>query len=284
MITIATVFSPTLLGVFSCLTLGVAGVLFILARRGENGSIELNAPLSWADPVELRLVLYLILGAMLGVGALVVRLLLALVAVGSFAGGLLLAIVILCFLGNLAFFYAAMGSLLQGALGVRGRPPFWFSRFLGPVDGLIMDAGDILAGFLFRPAPPRARRARRPRREYYEEYDESERYDDEPAPVRRRRPVEASSPPVRRRPVYAEDEPQPRGGHEVPDETEDYSETGDEPERRAPLRRRRGSSARDIARERLLVAIEDYESTLTPSQREKLREMRGIVESIRLYP
>jgi len=278
--TIASLFSPTLLGVFACLTLGVAAVLFMLARRGENGVIELRAPLSWSDPVEVRLVLYLLLGAMSGVTALVLRLLFVLPAAGSFVSWLLLLLVLLCFLFNLAFFYAAMGSLLQGAVGTRGRPPFWFTPLLGPVDGVIMDAGDILARIFFTPAPTTSRRRRR-RYEYEDDYD-----DEYEAPPRRRPRARVSTAPPRpprTRPayeVYEEEEPAPVY-QEEPEEYPDLGEGGDAPAR--PARRRRGAPPRDIPRERLELALQEYEETLSQTQREKLRELRTLIDAIRQY-
>jgi hypothetical protein len=279
--TIASLFSPTLLGVFSCLTLGVAAVLFMLARRGENGVIELRAPLSWSDPVEVRLVLYLLLGAMSGVTALVLRLLFVLPSPGSFGSWLLLVLVLLCFLFNLAFFYAAMGSLLQGAVGTRGRPPFWFTPLLGFLDGAIMDAGDLLAGIVFTPAPSTSRRRRR-RYEYEDEYE-----DDYDAPPRRRpqtRVRTAAPRPARPRPVYETYEDEQEEAPAYQDIPVDYPELNAEdgaPVR--PLRRRRGAPPRDIPRERLELALQEYEATLSPTQREKLRELRTLIDAIRQY-
>lgn len=279
--TIATVFSPTLLGVFSCVTLGVAAVLFMLARRGDNGVIELRAPLSWSDPVEVRLVLYLLLGAMSGVTALVLRLLFVLPAAGSFGSWLLLLLALLCFAGNLLFFYAAMGSLLQGAVGSRGRPPFWFTPLLGPVDGIIMDVGDILAGILFTPAPPTSRRWRR-------RYDYEDDYEDEYDAPQRRRPrarVRTAPPrPSRTRPEYELYEDEEEGAPAYQAEPDEYHELDeDEALPARPPRRRRGGPPRDIPRERLELALQEYETTLSPTQREKLRELRTLIDSIRQY-
>ncbi len=277
--TIADVFSPTLLGVFACLTLGVAAILFILSRRGDSGIIDLRATLSWSEPVEIRLILYLILGATCGVFALVMRLIFAIPGEGSFWAWLLLILALAGFAGNLAFFYASMGSLLQAAMGTRGRPPFWFSPLLGPVDGIIMDVGDVISGLLFRPAPPQSASRRRAQRDY-EEYEDD--FADIPPPRRPVRSSRARARPAPRRPVYEDydDEPQSPG----PDSDDGYEE--EPPELEAVVEqgdrswRGRGGRTRDIPRERLDLAIQEYESALTSPQREKLRLMREIVASI----
>jgi len=324
--TVAAVLSPALLAVFAVLSLGFGGLLFFMARRGDAGVIENDAPLSWAEPVEVRLVLYLMLAAVCGTAALIIRLILGFAGVTGFAGWSLLVLVAIGLLSCLAFLYAAGGSLLQGALGTRGRPPFWLWRFMSPLDGLIMDAGDVLARILFHPAPPRERRRRQRSYDYEDDYDyeydrpprtrsarsrrvryvDEDEYDappprrrapapymDEPdrVPPRRREPVAFGDEPdrvppprrepatyaeaperVRRRPVYDEDaEP------EYVDESELSEEVATQ--RRGSRRARR--TREDILRERLEMAIRDYESALTPTQRERLDEMRSIIESIR---
>jgi len=372
--TIAGLLSPSLLAALACATLGVGAVLFFLSRRGNEGAIDLTMPLSWAEPAELRLVLYFLLGAMFGVGALVLRIVLGSFTATGFAAWALLVLIAVAFLMNLAFIYAAGGCLLQAALGTRGRPPFWFSRLLSPLDGVIMDLGDIVAGVLFRPAPVREqRRSRRSRRyeddfdydgDAYERprravryerverprvvrrayYDEAEPYDPEfDAPSAHRTPgrlrpqsdaglsPEASSRrpasqepagafddemPARRtrrerpsaaavepaRDYYADDEqvsprissgrtyvtrpersepPVRRPALEVDDEEYEPS-IEDEPSIRAPRRARRGE-VRDLPRERLELALEEYEEALTPGQLTRLREMRSLVEAIKQH-
>jgi len=261
---IAGVFSPPLLAVLCCIAVATAAVLFVLARRGGGGILDLRTPLSWADPVEIRLVLYLILGAACGAGALVIRLLFEMATAGSILGWLLLVLVLLGFVGNLAFFYAAAGSLLQAALGSRGRPPFWFSPLLSAVDGLIMDAGDYLTRILINPAPVNPMRRERVRERYNDGLDAGY-YD---APPQRR----AGRPPSAAHTATA----QP-----VVDDIQMEDEYLPSEEVETPPARTRGSRAvpaRDIPRERLDLALQEYEAALTPMQLQKFREMRSLIE------
>ncbi|NLE95171.1 MAG: hypothetical protein GX600_05750 [Dehalococcoidia bacterium] len=372
--TVAGLLSPALLAALACATLGVGAVMFVLSRRGNEGAIDLTMPLSWAEPAELRLVLYFLLGAMFGVAALVLRIVLGLLTPTGLGAWALLFLVAAGFVMNLAFIYAAAGCLLQAALGTRGRPPFWFSRLLSPLDGVIMDIGDIVAGVLFQPAPVRdQRRTRRGRRyeddfDYYDEpcerprravryermerprvarrpyYEGPEPYDPEfdtpsahktpgrlrtesdaglspepssrrraspePAVVldddtpagrtRRERPAAATPDPARE--YYAGDEqvsprissgrthvtrpegsvpPVRRPAFEVDDEEYEPS-LDDEPSIRA-LRRGHRGEVRDLPRERLELALEEYEEALTPGQLTRLREMRSLVQTIKQY-
>ncbi len=298
MTTIATVFTPTLLAVFAGLALGTGAVLFVLSRRGGQG-IDLRVPLSWSEPAELRIIMYLILGAVCGAAALVFRLLYAFAADVPIAALVLLVLAVLGFVANLAFFYAAMGSLLQAAFGTHGRPPFWFSRFLSPVDGAIMNVGDILSGALFHPAPVRQRK---PARRFEDEYEDLE-FDEEAPPRRRSRPVTARPRVVRRREddelfdeaeeMVFEDGPRIRRpartavrptwpAPRVPEQHEEAYEFAADDELPSPrMTRTRSRAPRDMVRERLDAAIEEYEASLAPWQLEKLRQMRTLVNSLR---
>lgn len=333
---IASVVSPTLLAVFAILSFAIGAILFLISRRGGT-SIDLRVPLSWAEPAELRVVLYLILGACSSVLALVLRLLLPFATEGLFLAWLLLVLAVVGLLGTLTFFYAAMGSLLQAAFGTRGRPPFWFSRFLSPIDGAIMNVGDFVSGLLFHAAPSRKRPMRRrrvfedefeelvfddapPRRpgarprsvgstgavrrrvapDDYEDLDEPA-FDDERTLHRPMRPSPRSSGPVQRRPVVDEydDYDQPPPADEVrsrrpsrpsavprraaPDLFEEDQQLDDVVVEEVPRRARpsRSREPRDMMRERIELALQEYEAELSPSQREKLRDMRHIVESLK---
>lgn len=267
---IAGLFSPPLLAVLCGLAVATAAMLFVLSRRGEGATLDLRGPLSWSEPVEIRLILYLLVAAACGAGALILRLFVALVASGSVIGWLLLTLVFLGFVGNLAFFYAAAGCLLQAALGSRGRPPFWFSPLLWWLDGAVMDAGDILARILISPAPIGERRREPARQRRPDDYFDRG-YEDE---VLMRRPARSTSTsrPIPRRPDYADDD---LGDESLPP-------MGDEPApRRGPGLRR--AQPRDVLRERLDRAIEDYEASLTPTQLTRLRELRSLIESFRVY-
>jgi len=228
--TAAAIIAPPVLALLAGLALGVGAVLFVVYRRGANAVISLRVPLSWSEPIEVRLILYLIFAAVWAAVALFFRLLYMLPVEGSFAAGSLLLISGFFTLGNLLFFYAALGSLLQAALGTDGRPPFWFSRLLSWFDNLVMDFGDMVAGVLVRPAGP---------------------------PTRRERPRSA----------------------EIPFEADDVTPVAAELQPESPQARTK--QARDLARERLDLALEQYEQFLTPGQKEKLRVMRDMVESIK---
>ncbi len=335
---IASVVSPTLLAVFALLSFAIGAILFLVSRRGGS-SIDLRVPLSWAEPAELRVVLYLILGACSSAVALVLRLLLPLATEGLFLAWLLLILAVVGLLGTLAFFYAAMGSLLQAAFGTRGRPPFWFSRFLSPLDGTIMNVGDFLSGLLFHAAPSRERLVRR-RHAFDDEYEEL-MYDDAPPrrPRVRSRPVSDPPGPARRRAVVDEyddfdeaafddartsrrpmrpsagttgrvrpraevdeyedwDEPvsglgapirRPSRPSPIPrrptaemreaEDELDYVIMDEHPSRR--MRRVPSRERRDRAWEKIELALQEYEAELSPSQVEKLRAMRHIVESLK---
>jgi hypothetical protein len=227
--TVASIFAPPVLALLAGLALGVGAVLFVVYRRGANAVISLRVPLSWSEPIEVRLILYLIFAAVWGTVALFFRLLYMVPVEGSFAGGLLLLIAVLFTIASLLFYYAALGSLLQAALGTDGRPPFWFSHILSWFDNLVMDLGDMVAGVLVRPAGPPTRKAR---------------------PRNHEMPFEADTVPS------GPGEAQPESAQA------------------------RTKQARDLARERLDLALEQYEQFLSPPQKEKLRAMRAIVESI----
>jgi hypothetical protein len=213
------------------LALGVGAVLFVVDQRGADAVIRLRVPLGDSEPIEVRLILYLVFGAVWGTGALFFRLLYMLPPEGSNGAGLLLVAALLMFLGNLTFFYAALGSLLQAALGTDGRPPFWFARYLSWFDDLVMDAGDMMARVLVRPAGAPTRTAGRAR------------------------------------------------DAEVPFEAESITPESVEKQPVATQPRRR--NAQELARERLELALEQYEASLTAGQKDKLQVMRDIVEWIR---
>ena len=304
--TLSGLLSPPLLAALSGVTLGIGAILFLLARRSAELSLDLGVPLSWAEPPELRLVLYFLIGAIWGTLALVLRLAFAFLSTPSFWAWVLLLAVAIATLGNLAFLYAAAGSLLQAALGSRGRPPFWFFSILSALDGTIMDIGDLVSGVLFRPAPVDSQPRRRSRRSY-DDWD----WEEEPLPARRNpaRRVRRERPPAPRRVLYEEDEatrfsdetdpayqwdeepqrarrvaPRPRPAYDLEDELpqyEDESIEADELPRRRAWRFRDGRRTRDIPRERLDMALREYEAALTVPQRERLREMRGLVETIK---
>jgi hypothetical protein len=263
--TIAAIFSPPLLAVLCGLAVGTGAVLFLIARRDGGGPLDLRTPLSWSEPVEMRLILYLIFGAACGGGALGARLLFEMATAGSLLGWLLILLVLFGFVCNLAFFYAAAGSLLQAALGSRGRPPFWFSPILSFLDGVIMDAGDLFARILITRAPEDEMRRGRTRDRHRDNWDPA--YD---APPSQRRPVRQAAPGRRAEiePVYDDDA---TSDSELQPAEVDSTVSGN----RAP----RGTQSRDIPRERLDLAIQEYEAALTPAQLQKLREMRSLVES-----
>ena len=150
--TIAGLLTPPLLAVGAGLALGLGAVLFVVSRRGMAAAISLRVPLSWTEPVEVRMVLYLLFAALWGMAALVSRLLYGLPSPGSAVASIFVLVTMLASLCMVCFYYAAAGTLLQGALGSRGRPPFWFSRYLTRVDGAVMSFGDLLSDWLLHPA------------------------------------------------------------------------------------------------------------------------------------
>jgi len=151
--TIAGIVSPPLLAACAALALGIGAALFFIYRRGGNVALMLGAPLSWTEPIEIRLVLYMLFSSAFATIALVFRFLYMLPSAGSPLAGLLLLVTVLWALLMIAFFYATAGTLLQAALGVRGRPEFWFARLLSPLDRGIMSLGDMVGGLVLRPAP-----------------------------------------------------------------------------------------------------------------------------------
>ncbi|MFW6103402.1 MAG: hypothetical protein ACOC7M_03770 [Chloroflexota bacterium] len=155
---LAQLLSPTFLIVAAGLPFGIGAIIFVLYRRGPSGTLVFGMPLSWAEPIEIRLVLYLIFAAVLGVVALIPRILYPVVPEGSAIAGLLLAFIVIAVLLDFALVYAAAGTLLQAAMGTRGRPPFWFSRYLGPLDSAIMTLGDVVARMLLHQGPTPVRR------------------------------------------------------------------------------------------------------------------------------
>jgi len=229
--TVAAIFAPPVLALCAGLALGVGAVLFVVYRRGADAVISLRVPLSYSEPIEVRLILYLVFGAVWGTGALFFRLLYMVAPEGSTGAGLLLVAAVLMFLANLTFFYAALGSLLQAALGTDGRPPFLFARYLSWWDDLVMDAGDMMAQVLVRPAGSPTKTVSRAR------------------------------------------------SAEVPFEAESMMPESDDT---APVAgQARPRNARDLARERLELALEQYDASLTPMQKQKLQLMRDIVEWIK---
>lgn len=158
---LAQLLSPTFLIVAAGLPFGIGAIIFVLYRRGPSGTLVFGMPLSWAEPIEIRLVLYLVFAAVLGIVGLVPRLLYPVASdVPTFAA-LLLALTVLAAVLDFAFVYAAAGTLLQAAMGTRGRPPFWFSRYLGPLDSAIMTLGDVVARMLLHQGPTPVRRPSR---------------------------------------------------------------------------------------------------------------------------
>ena len=155
--TIADIVSPPLLAACAALALGIGAALFFIYRRGTQGALVLRAPLSWTEPIEIRLVLYMLFASACATVALMFRFLFMLPGEGSAISGLLLVITVLCALLMVAFFYATAGTLLQAALGARGRPEYWFSRWLSPLDRGIMSLGDMAGRVILRPAPSKRR-------------------------------------------------------------------------------------------------------------------------------
>jgi len=219
--TVAGFLTPSFLALGTGLALGLAAVLFVLYHRTGDQGLGLRGTLSWAEPVEVRMVLYLLIAALWGAFSLVFRAFYEVPMEGSAAASFFLFLVLLTSICTVAFYYAAAGSLLQAAMGSRGRPTFWFSRYLFWLDGGIMSLGDFLAAWLVRPAGS-------------EMLGDSELSLDEETPVR-----EQQQSPV-------------------------------------PQRKRSGP-----ARERLDMALEEYEKALTPLQLEKLWLMRELMESLK---
>ncbi len=151
---IAQLFDPILLMLAAASPFGIGSILFVLYRRGPSSvGMRPGLPLSWAEPIEIRIVIYLLFAAIWGVIAFALRILHVAVPEGGVAAGLLLVLTMAAFFFDMAFVYAAAGTLLQAALGSRGRPPFWFSKALSPLDTLLMTIGDVLASVLLRQRP-----------------------------------------------------------------------------------------------------------------------------------
>jgi hypothetical protein len=219
--TIAGLLTPSLLAVGAGLALGLGAVLFIVHRRGMEATISLRVPLSWAEPAEVRMVLYLLFAAFWGTAALASRLLYGAPSPGSALALVFLVVAVLASLCALCFYYAAAGTLLQAALGSRGRPAFWFSHHLSPMDRVVMSFGDLLSGWLLHPASA-------------VQAEDIELQTADEAIVQRRPPVV------------------------VPHEEK-----------------------RDLTREKLDLALREYEASLTPAQLKKLLLMREITESLK---
>jgi len=131
----------------------LGALLFFVYRRGASGSLILQAPLSWTEPVEVRLVLYSLFASASATLALLFRLFYMVPSPGSRMAGFLLFIIVVASLLMVGFFYATAGTLLQAALGARGRPQYWFTKYLGTLDQAIMTAGDWIGRLILRPAP-----------------------------------------------------------------------------------------------------------------------------------
>jgi len=186
--TIADIVSPPLLAACAALALGIGAALFFIYRRGAHATLMLGAPLSWTEPIEIRLVLYMLFASAFATVALLFRFLFMLPGQGSAIAGLLLLVTVLWALLMVAFFYATAGTLLQAALGVRGRPEYWFGRWLSPLDRGIMSLGDMAGRLILRPAPSK-RRAERVHDEPVAapaEHTEEDEWEGEP---RKRRPA-----------------------------------------------------------------------------------------------
>ena len=151
--TLASIFSPPLLAVCAGLGLVLGALLFFVYRRGASGSLMLQAPLSWTEPIEVRLVLYSLFASASATVALLFRLIYMVPSPGSRMAGFLLFLTAVASLLMVGFFYATAGTLLQAALGARGRPQYWFTKYLGTLDQSIMTAGDWIGRLILRPAP-----------------------------------------------------------------------------------------------------------------------------------
>ena len=155
--TISEIVSPPLLAACAALSLGIGAALFFIYRRGAQGSLMLRAPLSWTEPIEIRLVLYMLFASACATVALLFRFLYLLPHEGSAIAGLIIVITVLWALLMVAFLYATAGTLLQAALGARGRPEYWFMTWLSPLDRAIMFVGDMAGRLVLRPAPSKRR-------------------------------------------------------------------------------------------------------------------------------
>lgn len=155
--TIAEIVSPPLLAACAALALGIGAALFFIYRRGASSALMLSAPLSWTEPIEVRLVLYMLFASACATVSLLFRFLFVLPGDGSVLAVLLLLVTVLWALLMVGFFYATAGTLLQAALGVRGRPEYWFGRWMSPLDRAIMSVGDAAGRLILRPAPSRRR-------------------------------------------------------------------------------------------------------------------------------
>ena len=186
--TIADIVSPPLLAACAALALGIGAALFFIYRRGAHATLMLGAPLSWTEPIEIRLVLYMLFASACATVALMFRFLFMLPGEGSAMAGLLLVITVLWALLMVAFFYATAGTLLQAALGVRGRPEYWFGRWLSPLDRGIMSLGDMAGRLVLRPAPSKRRAEPVPDEPVSAPAEQAEQYEQEDEP-RTRRPA-----------------------------------------------------------------------------------------------
>lgn len=252
--TIAQLFDPVLLVVAAALPFAIGAILFLLYRRGSDSTgMRPGLPLSWAEPMEIRLVLYFLFAAIWGVLAFVFRVLFAVVPDGSFIAVLPLLLVVAAFLLDAAFAYAGAGTLLQAALGTRGRPPFWFSRLLAPVDSAIMTLGDVLGGLLLNVGVPVQRHFAEPA-EIAFETDE----------------IDFDIPPRDRRTVSSTDKATTAATAEAP--------APPVPPVQARVNRKDPYA---VALDRLDTIIADYENSLTPADREKYLLMKEMVEYLK---
>jgi len=84
--------------------------------------------------------------------------------------------------------------------------------------------------------------------------------------------------------VYADYNEEQVSRSPIEAESTDYLDDVEVEESSTPERRlTRGGPPRDLPRERLELAIREYEAALTPTQKERLREMRSLVESVKQY-
>jgi hypothetical protein len=100
----------------------------------------------------------------------------------------------------------------------------------------------------------------------------------------RREPAGPASRPTRYRPVYVDYDDEQVVRSPIAAESTDYLDDVEVEESSRPgTRLTRGGAPRDLPRERLELAIREYEAALTPTQKERLREMRSLVESVKQY-